>query len=123
MYSDTDTNGVRKESQLTNADKGWRNAAQISSGEFTGKKTADLVIRWNDGDTTVFPGVDTAGYHGRTRIRPVDSAWKNGQVLTAGAFAANIRPNDILIRWNDGNVSYYPGVDAEGTHGEVQLVG
>ncbi|MEW2579599.1 S1 family peptidase [Streptomyces syringium] len=123
MYSDTDTNGVRKESQLTNADKGWQNAAQISSGEFTGKKTADLVIRWNDGDTTVFPGVDTAGYHGRTRIRPVDSAWKNGQVLTVGAFAANIRPNDILIRWNDGNVSYYPGVDAEGTHGEVQLVG
>ncbi|MEU2854978.1 S1 family peptidase [Streptomyces syringium] len=124
MYSDTDTNGVRKESQLTKADKGWTNAAQISSGEFTGKKTADLVIRWNDGDTTVFPGVDTAGYHGRTRIRPVDSAWKNAQILTVGSFtaAANL-PNDILIRWADGNVSYYPGVDAAGTHSEVQLVG
>ncbi|MEV4868487.1 S1 family peptidase [Streptomyces syringium] len=124
MYSDTDTNGVRKESQLTKADKGWTNAAQISSGELTGKKTADLVIRWNDGDTTVFPGVDTAGYHGRTRIRPVDSAWKNAQILTVGSFtAAANRPNDILIRWADGNVSYYPGVDAAGTHSEVQLVG
>ncbi|SPE49658.1 Trypsin-like protease precursor [Streptomyces netropsis] len=124
MYSDTDTNGVRKESQLTKADKGWTNAAQISSGEFTGKKTADLVIRWNDGDTTVFPGVDIAGYHDRTRIRPVDSAWKNAQILTVGSFtAAASRPNDILIRWADGNVSYYPGVDAAGTHSEVQLVG
>ncbi len=124
MYSDTDTNGVSKETQLTWADKGWENAAQISSGEFTGGKTADLVIRWNDGDTTIFPTVDTAGYHGRTRIRDVGSAWKNAQVLTVGSFtAAANRPNDILIRWSDGNLSYYPGVDAAGTHGEVQLVG
>ncbi|MEU2855475.1 S1 family peptidase [Streptomyces syringium] len=124
MYSDTDTNGVRKESQLTKADKSWTEAAQISAGEFTGKKTADLVIRWNDGNTSLFPGVDTAGYHGRIRIRPDDSAWKNAQILTTGSFtAAANRPNDILIRWSNGNVSYYPGVDADGTHSEVQLVG
>lgn len=41
-----------------------------------------------------------------------------------GSFtAAGKGPNDVLVGWNDGNVSYYPGVDAAGTHGEVQLVG
>ncbi|MFD0384392.1 S1 family peptidase [Streptomyces stramineus] len=124
MYSDTDTNKVGKESQLTKADPAWTEAAQISAGEFTGKPTADLVIRWNDGNTSLFPGVDTAGYHDRIRIRPNQSAWKNAQILTTGSFtAAANRPNDILVRWSNGNVSYYPGVDADGTHGEVQLVG
>ncbi|MFI2073183.1 S1 family peptidase [Streptomyces triculaminicus] len=124
MYSDTDANLVGKESQLTNADPSWTEAAQISSGEFTGGRTADLVIRWNDGNTSLFPGVDTTGYHGRIRIRPDKSAWKDAQILTVGSFtAASNRPNDILIRWRSGYLSYYPGVDANGTHGEVQLVG
>ncbi|MFE7118381.1 S1 family peptidase [Streptomyces sp. NPDC057654] len=123
MYTDVGTKGLKGWKQLHDADKSWTNAAQLSSGEFTGKKTADLVIRWKDGDTTIFPGVDTDGFHGRTRIRDVGSPWKNAQVLNVGAFAANVVPNDILIRWNDGNLSYYPGVDVKGTHGEVQLVG
>ncbi|MCC2279117.1 trypsin-like serine protease [Streptomyces sp. ET3-23] len=125
MYSDIGTKGLSGWTQLTKADNGWKNAAQISAGEFTGKKTADLLIRWNDGQAQLFPGVDTAGYHGsRVTIRPVGSAWKNSQVLTVGSFTAPTnRPNDILIGWNDGNLSYYPGVDSAGTHGEVQLVG
>ncbi|WP_414167996.1 S1 family peptidase [Streptoverticillium reticulum] len=125
MYSDIGTKGLSGWTQLTKADNGWKNAAQISAGEFTGKKTADLLIRWNDGQAQVFPGVDTAGYHGsRVTIRPVGSAWKNSQTLTVGSFtAAANRPNDILMGWNDGNLSYYPGVDTAGTHGEVQLVG
>ncbi|GAA2723149.1 MULTISPECIES: S1 family peptidase [Streptomyces] len=125
MYSDTDVNGVKKESQLTKADNGWKNAVSIAAGEFTGNKTADLLIRWNDGQAQLFPGVDTDGYHGsRITVRPVGSAWKNTRTLTVGSFTAPGKaPNDLLIGWNDGNVSYYPGIDAGGTHGEVQLVG
>ncbi|MFG2180279.1 S1 family peptidase [Streptomyces abikoensis] len=125
MYSDIGTKGLSGWTQLTKADNGWKNAAQISAGEFTGKKTADLLIRWNDGQAQLFPGVDTAGYHGsRITVRPVGSAWKNAQTLTVGSFTAPGKgPNDLLVGWNDGNVSYYPGVDAAGTHGEVQLVG
>ncbi|WP_414169401.1 S1 family peptidase [Streptoverticillium reticulum] len=124
MYSDTGKNGVSKETQLTKADKGWENAVEMNAGEFTGKKTSDLMIRWNDGQTQLFPGVDTAGYHGRTQLRPEHSAWGGAAQITVGNFTdANGHPDDILIRWNDGNLSYYPGVDASGTHGEVQLVG
>ncbi|WP_161968707.1 S1 family peptidase [Streptomyces orinoci] len=125
MYTDIGTKGLSGWVQLTKADSGWKNAVQISAGEFAGKKTADLVIRWNDGQTQIFPGVDTAGYHGsRISIRPVGSAWKNAEILTVGSFVSRSdHPNDVLVRWNDGNLSYYPGVDTAGTHGEVQLVG
>ncbi|MEV0281688.1 S1 family peptidase [Streptomyces sp. NPDC050610] len=123
MYTDTGTKGLDGWKQLHDADKGWTNAAQLSSGEFTGKKTDDLVIRWKDGDTTIFPGVDTNGFHGRTRIRPVGSPWKNAEILTVGAFTTPAaRPDDILIRWANGNLGYYPHVDADGTHDAIPLV-
>ncbi|MFQ6198543.1 S1 family peptidase [Streptomyces sp. NPDC000405] len=125
MYSDIGVNGVSKETQLTKADGGWTNAQQIAAGEFAGKKTADLMVQWNDGQNQVFPGVDTAGYHGRTEVRPEKSAWKNIAQMTVGNFtSANGGPSDLLIRWSDGNLSYYPGVTGTGTpNGEVQLVG
>ncbi|GAU65023.1 hypothetical protein SSP35_01_03600 [Streptomyces sp. NBRC 110611] len=125
MYIDTGVNGVRKESQLTWADKGWKNAAQISAGEFTGKKTADLMIRWKDGQTQVFPGVDPSGYHnGRVGITKIGSHWKNASQITVGSFTKpNGRLNDIMVRWNTTDLSYHPGIDNKGTHGEVQLVG
>ncbi|MFF4407701.1 S1 family peptidase [Streptomyces sp. NPDC001404] len=122
MYSDTGKNGVAKETTLPQ--DGWFSAVQMNAGEFTGKKTADLMIRWNDAQTQILPGVDTAGYHGRVQLRPEHSAWGNAAQITVGNFTdAGGRPNDILIRWNNGNLSYYPGVDANGTHSEIQLVG
>ncbi|MHA7962466.1 S1 family peptidase, partial [Streptomyces sp. L500] len=126
MYSDTDVNGVKKETQLTQASDGWKyDALQIGAGEFAGKKTADLMVQWKDGQNQVFPGVDAAGYHGRTEVRPEKSAWKNIAQMTVGNFtSANGGPSDLLIRWSDGNLSYYPGVTGTSTpKGEVQLVG
>lgn len=123
MYPDLDAKGLTGWTQILNAGS-WSDAAQISAGEFTGGKTGDLLVRWKDGDTTIFPAVDINGIHSRTRIRPPQSAWTNAQVLTVGSFtAAGGRPNDILVRWSDGPVSYYPGVDANGLHGDVQLIG
>ncbi len=123
MYTNIDAKGVSAHTQL--GKDGWTAAAQITAGEFTGKGTADLLIRWTDGQTTIFPGVDAKGFHNsRINIRPEKSAWANAEILTTGAFAiAGARPNDILIRWSNGPLSYYPGVDAKGTHSEIQLVG
>ncbi|WP_327326801.1 hypothetical protein OG735_33065 [Streptomyces sp. NBC_01210] len=70
LYPDLNTNAVRKEVQLAKADKIWTYADQISAGEFTGAKTSDLLVRWKDGETTIYPGVDTRGFHGETKIAP-----------------------------------------------------
>ncbi|MFF7686042.1 trypsin-like serine peptidase [Streptomyces syringium] len=123
MYPDVDTNGIRKDTQLVGANSTWPNATQISAGEFTGKGTGDLLVRWSDGEGTIYPGVDAAGLHGEIKIRPAKSAWTKADVITVGSFSPGSRLNDILVRWNNGNLSMYTGVDAAGTHAEVQLVG
>ena len=42
-------------------------------------------------------------------------------MVTAGAFTTNPAADDILVRWSDGHVSLFPGVDTKGLHDEVQL--
>ncbi|GCD41390.1 S1 family peptidase [Streptomyces paromomycinus] len=125
LHPDLDTNGVKPASQkvLTKANTTWQHATQITSGEFTGKKTADLLVRWSDGEATIYPGVDTAGFHGEIQLRPAKSPWSGATVVGAGAFVANERPNDVIVRWADQSLGIYPGVDAQGTHGEIKLVG
>ncbi|MEU2873802.1 S1 family peptidase [Streptomyces olivoreticuli] len=123
LYSDLGTNGIGKQSQL---EKGWAGAMQISSGEFNGDGTADLLVRWSDGSATLFSALSPTGYRDRTRIRPLNSAWKNVQNLTVGSFSGEdgTPSSEVLIRWAAGPLSYYPGVSTAGTtRPEVQLVG
>ncbi|MFF3432547.1 trypsin-like serine protease [Streptomyces sp. NPDC002602] len=123
LYADIDTNGVTKESVLSKANTTWPHAEQISAGAFTGKATNDLMVRWSDGETTIYPGVDTAGFHGEIKIRDPKSPWLNAKVLTVGAFVGNKSAQDVLVRWTDGKLSLFPAVDAAGLHTEVKLVG
>ncbi|MGK5730678.1 S1 family peptidase [Streptomyces sp. URMC 124] len=121
MYANTAVNGISKETQLTRADK-TRVDAQITSGRFTGKDSDDLVVRLKNGKTDLFPGLDARGFRDSISLRADGSAWKHAQPLVAGSFGSGEK-EDLLARWADGNLSYYPEVDAAGTHGEVQLVG
>ncbi|MFI1796470.1 S1 family peptidase [Streptomyces sp. NPDC020379] len=125
LFSDLGTNGLKQEKQLQKAMQAGTYIEQISSGEFTGKGTADLLIRWVNGSASVFPGVNSdpaKAFRDEIQIRGEKSAWQNTLSVTAGAFAANARPNDVLVRWSDGNLSLYPAVDAAGTHGEKDLL-
>ncbi|MFE3548269.1 S1 family peptidase [Streptomyces kronopolitis] len=124
LHPDLDTNGVADKAQkvLVNKNTTWPHATHISAGEFTGKKTMDLLVRWSDGEATLYPGVDTAGFHGETNVRPRKSYWTNTNAMAGGAYAANDRANDVIIPWANGSVSLYPGVDASGTHEEIKIV-
>ncbi|MFI0786746.1 S1 family peptidase [Streptomyces lydicus] len=125
LHPDLNTNGVADKTQklLANKNTTWSHATQISAGEFTGKRTGDLLVRWSDGEGTLYPGVDAAGFHGEINIRPKKSPWLNATVVNAGAFVANERPDDVLVRWANGSVGLYPGVDATGTPDEIKIVG
>ncbi|GAA2920280.1 hypothetical protein GCM10020221_15620 [Streptomyces thioluteus] len=116
LQADIHTKKLDGHVQLSEAQKSWENAAEISAGEFTGKKTSDLLIRWKDGETSIFPGVD-ASYHGPLRIRMRSRPWKNARTLTTGSLhqqrqRRQRRPDQL----NNGNLGFYPDVDAEGTH-------
>ncbi|MFC5719342.1 S1 family peptidase [Streptomyces gamaensis] len=126
MYTDIDSKGLSGWQQMTNADDGWKNAVAIGAGSFSGKATDDLLIVWDDGQVQTFPGVtpNPNGYPGgRTTIKETGSGWKNAQALTVGNFTAGKnRVNDILVSWNNGNLGYFPGVDAKGTHGGCEIL-
>ncbi len=121
LYTDLATNGVKRETQLAKPNTTWTYADQITAGEFTGKNTGDLLVRWKDGETTIYPGLTSKGIPAEIRIEKAKSAWANATVVAAGAFTANTVPNDVLVRWNTGRLSLYPGVDATGVHDEVAL--
>ncbi|MEU3873878.1 MULTISPECIES: S1 family peptidase [Streptomyces] len=123
MFQDLGTNGLGSEKELLKKGAAAQNIEQMTSGEFTGKSTADLMVRWKDGSASIYPGVSaTAGFHDEIKIRKQGSSWDYARALAGGAFTANDRAGDVLVRWKDGNVSLYPSVDAAGTHTEVDLL-
>ncbi|WP_406401351.1 S1 family peptidase [Streptomyces sp. NBC_00879] len=121
MYADVDTKAVSKGTFLAKPNKTWPYATQISSGQFTGRNSDDLLVRWADGETTIHPGVDFAGLHGEIKIRPSKSPWSRADVVTAGAFGPDTTRNDVLVRWRDGSVTLHPDVDKAGLHKETKL--
>ncbi|MFF9819193.1 trypsin-like serine peptidase [Streptomyces sp. NPDC014006] len=121
IYPDLGANALRKETQIAKSDKTWTYAGQIGTGDFTGGKSSDLMVRWIDGETTIYPAVDLKGLHGEKTIRPANSPWSNATVLTTGAFTQNKAANDVLVRWSDGRLTLHPNVNTAGLHEEYPL--
>ncbi|MGV9247235.1 S1 family peptidase [Streptomyces sp. NPDC003710] len=121
LFSDLATNGLKKQTQIVAKNTTWPYAEDLTTGSFTGKGTDDLLVRWVDGETTIYPGLTGKALPGEIRMRPAKSEWKDAAVVAAGAFTANTAADDILVRWSDGHVSLFTGVDAKGLHDEVRL--
>ncbi|MFK4147521.1 trypsin-like serine protease [Streptomyces sp. NPDC004065] len=120
LFRDLAVNGLKKQTQVVAKNTTWTYATQLATGSFTGKNADDLLVRWIDGETTVYPGM-TAKLPAEIKIRPAKSYWANAGALTAGALTGDTTADDILVRWKDGHVSYFTGVDAKGLHTEIQL--
>ncbi|MFE9142636.1 S1 family peptidase [Streptomyces tubercidicus] len=125
LHPDLDTNGVADKAQkvIVNKNTTWPHATHISAGEFTGKKTMDLLVRWSDGEATIYPGVDTAGFHGESQLFKPKTDWDDATVVNAGAFVGNERIHDVLVRRENGALSIYPGLSPETKPREVKIVG
>ena len=121
LFTDLAVNGLGKQTQITPANTVWTHAGQLTTGSFTGVATDDVVVRWSDGETTLYPGFTSGGLPPETQLRPPNSPWKDAAVVTAGAFSANVNADDVLVRWGDGRLSMFTGVDGKGLHGETVL--
>ncbi|MFI1168695.1 trypsin-like serine protease [Streptomyces sp. NPDC020801] len=120
VFSDVAVNGLKKQTQVVAKNATWTYAGQLTTGSFTGKDTDDLLVRWTDGETTIYPGM-TSKLPGEIKIRPAKSPWADATVVTAGALTGDTTADDVLVRWNDGHVSLFPGVDGKGLHDEIRL--
>lgn len=125
LFPGNGTYGFGKGIRLAGANSTWRHAASMTAGDFTGSGTNDLVVRWSDGEVTLYRDVDeTTKLRNEIRLRPRGSFWTRAHGIAAGRFGGgNERADDLLVRWSDGHVSVYTNVDGKGLHAEKRLIG
>ncbi|MGW3011076.1 hypothetical protein ACWC9R_19905 [Streptomyces sp. NPDC001219] len=91
----------------------WQHAATAVTGRFhsgsvrTG--TGDLVVRWSDGEVSLYPGNRAYGLGKDIRLVK-DKVWKQAKAMTAGEFTGN-GTDDLLVRWADGRLTLYKDVN------------
>lgn len=112
-YNDVAGNRLGNETRLAAPKSVWTHARSISGGFYTGSGAADLLVRWSDGEVTLY--ADVAGGLGQEhRLRAPNDLWTHATVVSG-------RGNSILVRWSDGKVSLYPSVTTS-LQREIQLV-
>ncbi|GAA2605640.1 hypothetical protein GCM10010411_44770 [Actinomadura fulvescens] len=111
-----------KEIRLASPGSVWQHAREITGGDFTGGEAEDLIVRWKDGELTLYPDVDERGFHGEIQLQKPNDLWENAHAITAGRYATSSRRNDLIVRWSDGEVSLYADVSASGLGTEHMLL-
>ncbi|MER6842319.1 trypsin-like serine peptidase [Streptomyces platensis] len=97
-------------------------AVEVTAGDFTGDNGSDLIVRWSDGELTLYPSVDEKGFHGEKQLQPPNATWKHAEAITAGRFSANKWQDDLVVRWSDGELSLYTDVSDKGLGKETKVV-
>ncbi|WP_051789581.1 trypsin-like peptidase domain-containing protein [Streptomyces sp. NRRL S-1022] len=122
VYQNTGAS-LGKEIKVVGKNEHWTHAVEIGSGDYTQGDTWDLVVRWSDGELTLyddFTGTgDTWGEH---KWKAPNDLWEHAMLVTGGDFSDNPWPDDTLVRWSDGELSLYTEGNKSGIGTEHQLV-
>ncbi|MEV6837265.1 FG-GAP-like repeat-containing protein [Streptomyces sp. NPDC051133] len=118
LYNSDGKGHFTGERRLLGKNDTWQHAATITAGDFTGSNRFDLLVRWTDGEVTLYGDVGTKGldWAGTQMIKPND-LWKDATQIAAGRFGSSPYVTDLIVRWIDGEVTLYTNVGA-GTFGQ-----
>ncbi|MBP2047880.1 V8-like Glu-specific endopeptidase [Streptomyces griseochromogenes] len=116
LYPGDGKGGFRPEKRLRPANATWTHARAVTGGDFAGGDRSDLLVRWSDGEVTLYPDVSASGLGREVRMAKPGSVWKSAVQISAGRFHGGTRSTDLLVRWVDGELTLYTGVGA-GTFG------
>ncbi|MFI2203078.1 FG-GAP-like repeat-containing protein [Streptomyces sp. NPDC020192] len=106
------------EKRLAKANSTWTHARTLTGGDFTGDGRSDLLVRWSDGEATLYPAIGAGGVGREVRMAAPGSAWKNAVQITSGQFDGK-GAGDLLVRWSDGRLTLHTGVGS-GTFGPTR---
>ncbi|MGP9018867.1 trypsin-like serine peptidase [Streptomyces sp. BR1] len=124
LYIGDGDGNFEKEIQLAAPNETWKHADVITAGDFTGTDLYDLMVRWSDGEVTIYKDVseqNKLSQEIQIEKPATDSIWKHAVSLATGHYAGNKWPDDVIVRWTDGEVTLYTDVDQAGFHKESQL--
>ncbi|MFE1862015.1 trypsin-like serine peptidase [Streptomyces anandii] len=123
LYPDVSPAGLGKEIQMAPAGSHWKNAVQMTAGQFhNGKYVTDLVVRWSSGELTLHTGVGSGTFGTTHRLQAPGSDWKNATLVTSGTFSHHTNW-DLLVRRSDGEVDSYAATSSAGLGTETRLGG
>lgn len=71
-----DADNFDKEIRLIGPNGTWKHAATMAAGDFTGADRDDLIVRWTDGELTLYPDVDEKGFHGEVQLQKPNALWQ-----------------------------------------------
>ncbi|MFE1342495.1 trypsin-like serine peptidase [Streptomyces sp. NPDC058733] len=120
------------ETQLAKPNDMWSKYADvITAGDYTGSNAYDLLVKWVDGEVTLYRDIDqntklptSLDQHPANEIKIAagGSIWKYAKGIATGKYGGNVWPDDLIVRWDDGEVTKYLNVDGAGFHAEAQLL-
>ncbi|MEU4495290.1 FG-GAP-like repeat-containing protein [Streptomyces sp. NPDC023998] len=106
LYTDVDGRGFLHEHKLKSPNKTWKDATILTAGNFTGSASWDVVVRWTDGELSLYRDAGPSTVGTEIRMKPSNKQWTHASVLTAGSYTGG-QPNDLLVRWSDGETTLY----------------
>ncbi|MFI7103777.1 trypsin-like peptidase domain-containing protein [Streptomyces sp. NPDC050161] len=124
LYKDVnETNKLRNAIKLKPASSTWKNASGMTAGRFGGatSRADDLVVRWVDGEVTLYTDIDAKGLHAEKQLAKPNKTWTYARDLTAGDFGTGSGGQDLFVRWTDGEVSVYADIAGQGLSSEHRL--
>ncbi|UNO40458.1 trypsin-like serine protease [Streptomyces sp. MST-110588] len=123
LYTDVDAGAkLKREKQLRPKSDAWKGATVLASGDFTGNDNWDVLVRWKNGGLTLFTDVSqSAKLDKGLQMKGANNTWPSARPATAGSFSANGYPDDLIVRWIDGEVTLYSD-NGKSLGKETQLV-
>ncbi|WP_236052329.1 trypsin-like serine peptidase [Streptomyces musisoli] len=113
--------GFGAEKRLEKANTTWTHARTLTGGTFGGGDRAGLLVRWSDGEVTLYPQPGPSGLGREIRMAAPRSAWANAVQFAAGPFRSD-GGTGLLVRWADGRLTLYPNVGAGGFGTSTRLI-
>ncbi|QRX91130.1 trypsin-like serine peptidase [Streptomyces noursei] len=91
----------------------WSHARAMTAGRFhtasVRNHTSDLIVRWSDGEVSLYPGNGTYGF-GKDIQLAKDETWQQAKLIAAGDFTGS-GSNDLFVVGTDGRVTLYKDVN------------
>ncbi|OLZ65529.1 hypothetical protein AV521_31190 [Streptomyces sp. IMTB 2501] len=123
LYWDVDAAGFHTEKKLADPGSVWKYARAITTGDFGGADNNDLMVRWTDGELTVYKDLGISGLGAENQVLAANALWRDhAKVISAGNFGGNSWPDDLMVRWSDGELTMYGDSSASQLGKELMLV-
>ncbi|WP_431045812.1 trypsin-like peptidase domain-containing protein [Streptomyces sp. P1-3] len=122
LYQDLGSKSLGSEKKMPGKKSDWSHATQIAAGRFNARKyVTDLVVRWSDGELTLYTNVGPGTFGQEHRLKAKNGTWKRAKLLTSGEYSGKAKW-DLMVSWTDGALDNYAGTSTSGLGAKQRIL-